>query len=147
MNDLNDLLDRAAGPATPPLDARADLSREQKLAARDEAFRRAKERFATEITPRLKVQTFATFTGTPLNNATLIARRLYYHRLELFDRVLRSRGGDLRRTVDDLVWSMEHEAVHIAFNITTGVEAGEDRANPYVRACRSMTRSAEPGSR
>jgi hypothetical protein len=51
------------------------------------------------------------------------------------------------RTVDDLVWSMEHEAVHIAFNITTGVEAGEDRANPYVRACRSMTRSAEPGSR
>lgn len=51
------------------------------------------------------------------------------------------------RTVDDLVWSMEHEAVHIAFNITTGVENGEDRANPYVRACRSEARSAEPSSR
>lgn len=51
------------------------------------------------------------------------------------------------RTVDDLVWSMEHEAVHIAFNITTGVENGEDRANPYVRACRSDARSTEPGSR
>ncbi len=41
------------------------------------------------------------------------------------------------RTLDDLLWSMEHEAVHIAFNITTGVETSEDRANPYVRACRS----------
>lgn len=51
------------------------------------------------------------------------------------------------RTIDDLVWSMEHEAVHIAFSITTGVENGEDRANPYVRACRSEARSAEPSSR
>ena len=41
------------------------------------------------------------------------------------------------RTIDDLLWSMEHEAVHIAFNIVTGVETAEDRANPYVRACRS----------
>jgi hypothetical protein len=51
------------------------------------------------------------------------------------------------RTVDDLVWSMEHEAVHIAFNLTTGVEAGEDRANPYVRACRSEATTAEPRAR
>jgi hypothetical protein len=51
------------------------------------------------------------------------------------------------RTVDDLVWSMEHEAVHIAFNITTGVENGEDRANPYVRACRSEAAPAEPAAR
>lgn len=41
------------------------------------------------------------------------------------------------RTLDDLLWSMEHEAVHIALNIVTGVESAEDRANPYVRACRS----------
>jgi predicted aminopeptidase len=83
--------------------ARADLSRERKLAERDEVFRRARERFATEVRPRLKVQTFSTFTTTPLNNATLISRRLYYHRLDLFEQVFRSRGGDLRRTVDDLV--------------------------------------------
>lgn len=41
------------------------------------------------------------------------------------------------RTVDDLLWSMEHEAAHIAFNVVTGVSTNEDRANPYVRACRS----------
>lgn len=83
--------------------ARPDLSREEKLAAREEVFRRAKARFAEEVRPRLKVQTFAGFTNNPLNNATLIARRLYYHRLDLFEQVFRSRGGDLRRTVDDLV--------------------------------------------
>lgn len=83
--------------------ARADLTREEKLARRDEVFRAAKERFAGEIRPRLKVQAFASFTTTPLNNATLISRRIYYRRLELFEEVFRSRGGDLRRTVDDLV--------------------------------------------
>jgi hypothetical protein len=43
------------------------------------------------------------------------------------------------RTVDDLVWSMEHEAAHIAFRIVTGVETREDRANNYVRACRGRS--------
>lgn len=83
--------------------ARTDLTREQKLEEREEVFRRAKERFAGEVRPALKVQTFSSFTNTPLNNATLISRRLYYHRLDLFDRVFQSRGGDLRRTIDDLV--------------------------------------------
>lgn len=83
--------------------AREDLSREQKLAAREEAFARAQRRFAGEVRPRLQVQSFAGFTNTPLNNATLLARRLYYHRLELFEQVFRSRGGDFRRTLDDLV--------------------------------------------
>jgi predicted aminopeptidase len=82
---------------------RTDLTREAKLAARDTAFRGAQERFAREVQPRLKVQSFSGFLATPLNNATLISRRLYYHRLELFEQVYRSRGGDLPRTVADLV--------------------------------------------
>ncbi|HEX7242139.1 MAG TPA: aminopeptidase [Longimicrobiaceae bacterium] len=82
---------------------RADLGREAKLAARDTVFRGAQERFAREVRPRLKVQSFSTFLTTPLNNATLISRRLYYHRLELFEQVYRSRGGDLPRTVADVV--------------------------------------------
>jgi hypothetical protein len=44
------------------------------------------------------------------------------------------------RTMDDLLWTMEHEAAHIAFHITNGVDAGADRANQHVRACK------EPGS-
>lgn len=41
------------------------------------------------------------------------------------------------RTIDDVVWSVEHEAAHIAFHITPDAELQEDRANRYVRACRS----------
>jgi hypothetical protein len=38
------------------------------------------------------------------------------------------------RTVDDLLWTMEHEAAHIAFRIEN--TPNEDRADEYVRACR-----------
>lgn len=38
------------------------------------------------------------------------------------------------RTVDDVLWTMEHEAAHIAFKIeNTPIE---DRADEYVRACK-----------
>ncbi len=39
------------------------------------------------------------------------------------------------RSIDDLLWSMEHEAAHIAFKLDTR-SLTEDRANDYVRACR-----------
>jgi predicted aminopeptidase len=83
--------------------ARTDLTREQKLALREEVFARAQRRFAQEVRPRLKVTTFSSFTREPLNNATLISRRIYYDRLDLFERVYQSRGGDLRRTIADIV--------------------------------------------
>ena len=83
--------------------ARRDLSPEAMLAERERIFAEAKRSFRDELQPRLKVSTFGSFLTTPLNNATLISRRLYYGRLELFEEVLRSRGGDLRRTVDDIV--------------------------------------------
>lgn len=51
------------------------------------------------------------------------------------------------RTLDDLMWTMEHEAAHIAFNVVTGVGVREDRANPYVRACRSQASAASPATR
>jgi len=40
------------------------------------------------------------------------------------------------RTLNDLLWSMEHEAAHIAFRIDTQGGITEDRANDYVRACK-----------
>lgn len=41
------------------------------------------------------------------------------------------------RTVDDVVWTMEHEAAHIAFDFASGNEATEEKANQTVRACKS----------
>ena len=83
--------------------ARTDLGDDAKLAARERVFQAAQQRFTAEVTPRLQVNSFASFTHEPLNNATLIARRIYYDRLDVFERLYRARGGDLRRTIDDVV--------------------------------------------
>ena len=41
------------------------------------------------------------------------------------------------RTVDDVLWSMEHEAVHITFDLASGIDASEVKADQIVRACKS----------
>ncbi len=41
------------------------------------------------------------------------------------------------RTVDDVLWTMEHEAAHIAFDLVSGNEASEDKTNQTVRACKA----------
>lgn len=40
------------------------------------------------------------------------------------------------RTLDDVMWSVEHEAVHVAFDLPSGLESSEEKANATVRACR-----------
>jgi predicted aminopeptidase len=82
---------------------RADLSVDDKLRERERMFTDAQRRFAEEVRPRLRVDTFASFTRDPLNNATLISRHIYYDRLALFEEVYRARGGDFMRAMDDIV--------------------------------------------
>lgn len=41
------------------------------------------------------------------------------------------------RTVDDVLWTMEHEAAHIAFDLASGNEANEEKTDQTVRACQS----------
>ena len=57
-------------------------------------------RFETEVQPRFELVRYDSFLRIPLNNATLLSRRLYYHRLELFEALYARLGGDLRRTID-----------------------------------------------
>lgn len=80
--------------------SREDLAQEQKLGMREEVFARARQRFVEEIQPQLQVLTYGSFARTPLNNAYLIARRIYYQDLDLFEAVHQTTGGDLRRTLD-----------------------------------------------
>jgi hypothetical protein len=40
------------------------------------------------------------------------------------------------RTVDDVLWTMEHEAAHIAFDLASGSDATEEKVNQTVRACK-----------
>lgn len=42
-----------------------------------------------------------------------------------------------RRGIDEVVWTMEHEAVHIAFGIPSTTQEYEASVNSRVRSCRS----------
>jgi predicted aminopeptidase len=83
--------------------ARADLSTEEKLRRREEVYARSQRAFTDSVRPRLKVSTYASFAREPLNNALLMSRRLYYHRLDLFEQLLRRQDGDLPRTLQLVV--------------------------------------------
>ncbi|MDT8341247.1 MAG: aminopeptidase [Longimicrobiales bacterium] len=77
------------------------LTAEQKVAGREGVFRRAQTRFRERVSPELESLTFASFTDLPLNNATLLSRIRYYHRLPDFQALLVASGG-LREAVEVL---------------------------------------------
>ncbi|HEY8470285.1 MAG TPA: aminopeptidase [Longimicrobiales bacterium] len=90
--------------------ARVDLPLEDRLARREVVFQRARDRFRTEVQPRLRSYTFGSFLTSPLNNATLIARRLYYDRLDLFEAAFQRHGQDLPATIRSIVAAAQEGA-------------------------------------
>ena len=80
----------------------ATLTRDEKLARREDVFSAALARFDADVAPTFESFTFAGFRDTPLNNATLLARIRYYHRLPDFQAYLDARGGDLKAALADL---------------------------------------------
>jgi predicted aminopeptidase len=84
--------------------ARPDLSPVQKLEARDRVYARALEDFRSQVQPSLRATHYGYLASGELNNATLLARTLYFHRLDDFQRLLESRGGDLAEL---LAWIRE----------------------------------------
>jgi predicted aminopeptidase len=83
--------------------AREDLTSEQKIEQREVIFARSKQQFREELRPQFQVLTFASFEQLPLNNATLVGRRLYYHRLDLFEQVWERYGRDLPLTIQAVI--------------------------------------------
>ena len=77
----------------------ARLTREERLSARERIFTEALERFTTEVQPTFEASTYAGFVDTPLNNATLLARMRYYHRLPDFQALLDEHDGDLASAI------------------------------------------------
>jgi predicted aminopeptidase len=82
---------------------REDLTRSQKVELRQGIFEAARHRYREEVRPQLRVSTFASFERAPLNNATLISRRLYYRRLDLFEAVHRELGIGLPATIATII--------------------------------------------
>jgi predicted aminopeptidase len=86
--------------------ARDDLSSEQKVAARESVIDRWRAEYDREVVPHLS-RAFRTFHKRPINNATLIGTRLYYYRLDLFDRVYRAMGVPLRDAIHAMIEAAE----------------------------------------
>lgn len=76
-------------------------SLDQKVEAREAVFERALTRFSEELQPSFESLTFSSFLSTPLNNATLLSRMRYYHRLADFE-ALRVREGGVKAALDYL---------------------------------------------
>ena len=80
----------SAGSGSPGSRAGATL-----VAARDSLYRAARDDFVSRVQPSLRATSHAYLAAEPLNNATLLSRSLYYHRLPGFDALWRAGGEDL----------------------------------------------------
>ena len=85
---------------------RADLSSTEKVAARDQVIDHWKRTYAREVVPRLHYG-FRTFHEREINNAMLMGLRLYYDRLDLFDRVYRELNLPLGEAVARMIEAAE----------------------------------------
>jgi len=94
---LDGMVDELTG-----LYADARLDNPEILRRREEVFARSLEAFRTTVQPGFLASTYGTFLTTPLNNATLLSRMLYYHRLPDFQALQEAHGGDLRSAVESL---------------------------------------------
>ncbi len=82
-------------------------TRGDKLARRQAVFERHLQRLREEVRPRFLSLTFSGFDAVPLNNAILLSRMLYYHRLPDFDAHLAGSGGALQAAIQSLKTGIE----------------------------------------
>jgi len=78
------------------------LSLEEKIERREPFFAEAQARFREEVMPTFESITFSSFVNTPMNNATLMGRVRYYHRLRDFEALLAENEADLLSALAEL---------------------------------------------
>jgi predicted aminopeptidase len=94
---LGDFYQRTYASLRDAFDARpGDSLRTARLAVRDSVFARARQHLADSVAPALDVTDSTWAAGVRLNNATVMARRVYRTGLPWFDAVLERHEGDLR---------------------------------------------------
>lgn len=80
----------------------SSLTRDEKIARRDDVFSASLRHFDEDVAPTFESLSFGGFRNSPLNNATLLARIRYYHRLPDFEAYLEDHGGDLNAVLSAL---------------------------------------------
>ena len=82
---------------------RDDLTAAQRIQQRDTIFTNWRTDYRSKVVPQLQTNAFRSYAEEPLNNATLIGTRLYYQRLDLFERVFQRYGQDLKAATDAIM--------------------------------------------
>jgi predicted aminopeptidase len=77
--------------------------KQARINARDTVYARTRVALVTEIAPQLKTISPLYAERVQLNNAALLARRVYATDLDVFDRVYEKEGRDLTRTIGRII--------------------------------------------
>ncbi len=77
--------------------------KDARIRARDTVYARVRVALVTEIAPHLKTISRRYAERVPLDNASLLARRVYASDLDVFDRIYEKEGRDLRRTIGKII--------------------------------------------
>ena len=77
--------------------------REARIRARDTVYARTRVALVNEIAPQFKTINPLYAERVTLNNAALLARRVYASDLDLFDRIYEKEGRDLKRTIGRVI--------------------------------------------
>ena len=83
--------------------ARHPASREARIAARDSVYQRARQVLVSDLGPRLRTVSPFYVQRLSLDNASLLARRVYAKDLDLFDQAYVREGRNLRRTIARII--------------------------------------------
>jgi predicted aminopeptidase len=95
---------------------------------RAELGRWAREQLQGPIGQQLKTYTIGPMTDRPINNARLIAARIYRTHLDLFEQWYRQEGGDIQRAVSDLATLLKGAEGDSAFTrLEAAVQGGGER--------------------
>lgn len=78
-------------------------SRDARIAARDTVYARARGALITEISPMLRTIGPRYAEHVPLDNASLLARRVYASDLDVFDQIYEREGRDLKRAIGRII--------------------------------------------
>jgi hypothetical protein len=78
-------------------------SRDARIRVRDTVYSRARAMLISEIAPRLRTVSPWYAERVPLDNASLLARRVYARNLELFDAVYAREGTNLKRAIGRVI--------------------------------------------
>jgi predicted aminopeptidase len=83
-----------------------------RLAIRDSLYAEARGVLRDQVAPQLRTISPRAVERVRLDNAVLMARRVYLTDLDAFDAVLARDGGDLRRTVADVIAAAKSDRKH-----------------------------------